>query len=174
MGLRFGRRSQALIARRMIAMRELDPLRRLVELIALLDILAHSRDATELSTAGFLPSLRVEDRQRIRSGLSVRQRQLHRRDRLGGGGGAGAHEPVDVQPVLSPDQRQAFYGLCERAADRLGLPAVDRDRPGNFANCTGGWFRQFVEFQSPVLGAEEDAAPRLSPAFSAGLAAGTA
>ena len=34
-GLRFGRRSQALVARRMIAMRELDPLGRLVELIAL-------------------------------------------------------------------------------------------------------------------------------------------
>ena len=64
-GLRFGRRTQALVARRMIGMRELDPLGRLVELIALLDVLARSRDATEISTAGFVPSLRVEDRQRI-------------------------------------------------------------------------------------------------------------
>jgi len=65
LGLRFGRRSQKAIAQRMIAMRELDPLRRLVELIAMLDLLARSRDVTELATAGFVPSLRVEDRQRI-------------------------------------------------------------------------------------------------------------
>jgi AraC-like DNA-binding protein len=64
-GLRFGRRTQAAISQRMIAMRELDPLPRLVELIAMLDLLARRRDATELSTAGFAPSLRVEDRQRI-------------------------------------------------------------------------------------------------------------
>jgi AraC-like DNA-binding protein len=64
-GLRFGRRSQAAIAQRMIAMRELDPLPRLVELIGLLDLLARARDGAELSTAGFAPSLRVEDRQRI-------------------------------------------------------------------------------------------------------------
>jgi len=64
-GLRFGRRSQVAIAERMIAMRELDPLGRLVELIGMLDGLARSRDTTELSTAGFVPSLRVEDRQRI-------------------------------------------------------------------------------------------------------------
>jgi len=55
-GLRFGRRTHALVAQRMIAMREL---------IAVLDLLARSRDVAELSTAGFAPSLRVEDRRRI-------------------------------------------------------------------------------------------------------------
>jgi AraC-like DNA-binding protein len=65
LGLRFGRRSQSVVARRMIAMRQLDPLGRLVELIGVLDLLARSRDATELSSAGFVPSLRSEDWRRI-------------------------------------------------------------------------------------------------------------
>jgi AraC-like DNA-binding protein len=65
LGLRFGRRTHATIARRMLAMRELDPIGRLVELIAVLDVLARGRDAVELSSAGFVPSLRLEDRQRI-------------------------------------------------------------------------------------------------------------
>jgi AraC-like DNA-binding protein len=64
-GLKFGRRSHTAVARRMLAMRELDPLGRLVELIGVLDQLARGRDAVELSSPGFVPSLRSEDRQRI-------------------------------------------------------------------------------------------------------------
>jgi AraC-like DNA-binding protein len=64
-GLRFGERTHGLVARRMMAMCKVDPLGRLVELLGLLDLLARSRDVAELSTAGFAPSLRVEDRRRI-------------------------------------------------------------------------------------------------------------
>ena len=148
-------------------MRELDPLRRLVELIALLDLLARSRDATELSTAGFVPSLRVEDRQRIDRVYRFVNDHFARQFGLEEAAGLVHMSPSTFSRFLSSHQRQAFYGLCERAADRFGLPAVDRDRSGYFADCARSRLWQFVEFQSPVSGAEEDAPSRLSAAFSA-------
>ncbi len=42
-----------------------DPLQRLAELLGVLDLLARGRDASELSSAGFVPSLRSEDQRRI-------------------------------------------------------------------------------------------------------------
>jgi AraC-like DNA-binding protein len=64
-GLAFGRPARQAVSGRLVEMERLDPLARLLELLAVLDILARSSDVRELSTPAFVPALRLTDQRRI-------------------------------------------------------------------------------------------------------------
>ncbi len=64
-GLRFAGRPQRAAARRLEEMERLDGLARLRALLEVLELLARARDARPLASAGFVPSLRKSDLERI-------------------------------------------------------------------------------------------------------------
>lgn len=64
-GLLFPRPLATRVGERMLAMHEMDPLQRLMELLSILSDLSRARDARPLSSPGFAQALRASDRQRI-------------------------------------------------------------------------------------------------------------